>query len=173
MAGKSGGSGKFFPSFRTFLAKFEIAISTVAFTLMLVDVIAGIIMRKFLQVPFPWGEEAARYLMITGILAGLGICARERTHMRVDLFVSLLPKGPQKLLNIFSDFITLVCYIFLVAVTILFIRANSSLGQVSASLKIPIYYIYYILLLGFSLALIEHLYLLVNDYILKPRKEGE
>ena len=173
MTGKQSSLEKGFRSLQHFLAKLEIGIATIAFSLMMVDVIAGIIMRKFLKLPFPWGEEMARYLMITGILAGLGICARNRVHMKVDIFVSLLPKLPQRILNIFSDLVTLGCYIFLVILTVLFIQANSTLGQVSASLKIPIYYVYYILLVGFSLALIEHIILLIQDYILKPRAAKE
>lgn len=173
MAEKNHNVSSFVAKLQDILSKAEFAVSAIAFTLMLVDVIAGIIMRKFLQLPFPWGEEAARYLMIAGVLTGLGICARNRTHMRVDIFISFLPALPQKILNIFSDLVTLACYVFLVVVTIVFIHANSSLGQVSASLKIPIYYVYYTLLLGFSLALIEHILVFVNDYIFTNQTEKE
>ena len=163
---------RFVAKLQVILSRAEFLISAIAFTLMLVDVIVGIILR-FMQLPFPWGEEAARYLMIAGILTGLGICARNRTHMRVDIFISFLPKISQKILNIFSDLVTLICYVFLVAVTIIFIHANSSLGQVSASLKIPIYYVYFTLLIGFSLALIEHTIVFISDYIFSNQTEEE
>ena len=93
---------KFFSSLSSVLLKIELTIAITAFTLMLVDVLAGIVMRKFLEIAFPWGEEAARYLMITGILAGLGVCAKEQAHLAVDLFKNMLPRVPRKVVEWFS-----------------------------------------------------------------------
>lgn len=151
---------KFFSFLSSVLLKIELTIAITAFTLMLVDVLAGIVMRKFLEIAFPWGEEAARYLIITGILAGLGVCAKEQAHLAVDLFKNMLPRVPRKVVEWFSELCTVGCYIFLVVMSAAFIQKNSVLGQRSASLGIPIYYIYYVLLLGFSLALLEEIYVI-------------
>ncbi len=165
-----------------YLGKFEVLFSTIVFTLMLADVLASIIMRKFLQVPFPWGEELARYLMVAGIMSGLGICARRNSHIAVDLFRNMLPKIPRKIVEFVADMLSLGCYVLLFSFTIIFISANSGLGQVTASLHLPIYYIYYLLLLGFGMSLIEYLYIIVDTYIMRKSsirhtdeiiKEGE
>lgn len=140
------------------LLKAELAISITAFTLMLLDVLAGIIMRKFMKIAFPWGEEAARYLMITGILAGLGICARERAHLSVDLFCNMLPKAPRRVVAMTAELCTIACYAFLTVTSAMFVVKNSQLGQISASLRIPLWCVYCILLLGFLISLLEELF---------------
>ena len=78
----------------------------------------------------------------------------------MDLFKNMLPRVPRKVVEWFSELCTVGCYIFLVVMSAAFIQKNSVLGQRSASLGIPIYYIYYVLLLGFSLALLEEIYVI-------------
>jgi C4-dicarboxylate transporter DctQ subunit len=140
-------------------------LSITAFSLMLIDVLAGVVMRYLLQVPFPWGEEMARYLMVLGIMSGIGIGIREGAHLNVDIFRSMLPTIPRAVVTLFADILTLTTYIFLIIISQWFISLNKSFGQVTAALNIPIYYIYYILLLGFLLAAVEHLYAMYNRFI--------
>ena len=59
---------KFFSFLSSVLLKIELTIAITAFTLMLVDVLAGIVMRKFLEIAFPWGEEASRRVRRPGDL---------------------------------------------------------------------------------------------------------
>ena len=174
--------GNVLKSVHNYLGKFEVLFSTLVFSLMLIDVLVNIIMRKFLQIPFPWSEELARYLMIAGIMVGLGICARGNSHIAVDILRNMLPKIPRKIAKFVADMLSLGCYVLLFSYTILFIQANSGLGQVSAALRIPMYFIYYLLLLGFAITLIEYLYIMVDTYLLKKssiryteviNKEGE
>lgn len=155
-----------------YLGQFEIWLSTIAFTLMLIEVLANIVMRA-LEIPFPWGEEIARYLMIAGIMAGLGICARQNSHIAVDMFKSFMKGMPRKVVDFLADMLSLGCYILLFCYTIDFIIRNSKLDQVTASLHIPIYLIYLLLLLGFTLSLIEYVYIIIRRYILRKPTEKE
>jgi C4-dicarboxylate transporter DctQ subunit len=160
-------------NFHYYLGQFEIWFATIAFTLMLIEVLANIVMRE-LKIPFPWGEEIARYLMIAGIMAGLGICARKNSHIAVDMLTNVLKGTPKKIVGGIADLLSLGCYILLFCYTIDFVIKNSKLDQVTASLHLPIYMVYLLLVLGFALSLIEYLYAMVHKYILrKPIKEAE
>lgn len=151
----------------------ESGIAIVAFSLMLIDVLAGVVMRYVLQVPFPWGEEAARYLMVLGIMGGIGIGVKEGAHLNVELFRSFLPKLPLKAVTLLADCITLASFGFLVYVSHVFITMNKSFGQLTAALNIPIYYIYYILIVGFIIATVEHLIVMYRKHILGAAQSGE
>lgn len=154
------------------LNRIESAIAMAAFSFMLIDVLAGVVMRYVLQVPFPWGEEAARYLMVTGIMGGIGIGVKEGAHLNVELFRSFLPKAPQKAVTFLADCITLACFVFLVYVSYIFISMNKSFGQLTAALNIPIYYIYYILIVGFIISTIEHIVIMYRKYVLGVTDTG-
>ncbi len=151
----------------------ESVIAMTAFSLMLIDVLAGVVMRYILQVPFPWGEEAARYLMVTGIMGGIGIGVKEGAHLNVELFRSLLPKAPLRLVTLLADLITLATFCFLVYVSWIFISMNKSFGQLTAALNIPIYYIYYILIVGFAIATAEHLIIMYRKHVAGESGSGE
>ncbi len=156
-----------------FLNRVESAIAILAFSLMLIDVLAGVVMRYLLQIPFPWGEEAARYLMVLGILAGIGIGVKEGAHLNVELFRSWLPKLPKTLVTAIADLLTLAAYIFLVVVSYKFIQMNKAFGQLTAALNIPIYYIYYILIVGFIIAAFEHAVVMYKKIVLHQEKPFE
>ena len=159
-------------SLESALAKFEVWFASCTFAAMLIDVIAGIIMRKVLKIAFPWGEELARYLMIAGIMAGLGVCVRQRTHTRVDLFINFLPKISHGYFLLFDDLITLLCYIALDYYSIQFLNANKGLGQFSSTLHFPMYWVYYLLIIGFTLSAIEQIYLIYKDHIKNHMYKG-
>jgi TRAP-type transport system small permease protein len=54
-------------------------------------VVTGVVSRLFNR-PVIWSEELAQYLLVwTGFL-GLMIAARRRSHIRIDVFINLLPR---------------------------------------------------------------------------------
>jgi TRAP-type C4-dicarboxylate transport system permease small subunit len=167
-AGKSGGASGL-DKLMFAINRIASGLSIMAFTLMLIDVLAGVVMRYVLQIPFPWGEEAARYLMVTGIMVGIGIGVREGAHLNVELFRSFLPSLPRFAVMLFADSLTACTYFFLVFISYRFISINKSFGQVTASLNVPMYYIYYILLIGFMLTGIEQLFSMYGRFV---RKDG-
>lgn len=54
-------------------------------------VVTGVVSRLFNR-PVIWSEELAQYLLVwTGFL-GLMIASRRRSHIRIDVFINLLPR---------------------------------------------------------------------------------
>jgi TRAP-type C4-dicarboxylate transport system permease small subunit len=53
---------------------------------------ANVIGRYFFRSPFSWAEEAMVFLMIMGVFAGSVSAAWNRAHIRIDAFLSVMPR---------------------------------------------------------------------------------
>lgn len=68
----------------------RVAASVLLFSL-LASVVAGVVSRQ-LGAPLPWTDEAAQYLLVWTGFVGWILAARNRSHIRIDVFVDRL--GP-------------------------------------------------------------------------------
>lgn len=137
-------------------------------------VLASVIMRYALKIPFTWGEEAARYLMIFAAMLAIGMGVREKSHLGVTIFTSLLRGKLQKAVNGFAQIVSLAIYMILTYLSWEFIIAQYKFGQLSAALKLPMYLVYSMMLLGFGFSCIETMYLIWKEYVQKnPDKAGK
>ena len=64
-------------------------------------ILLQVFFRFVIYLPFPWSEEAARYLMIWMGMLGSVIALKQQRHIGVTFFVEKLPKLPQKLVQVF------------------------------------------------------------------------
>ena len=134
------------------IGKIQNVCSVIPLVAMCFIVFAGVIMRYVLKIPFTWGEEAARYLMI---------------------FASMLAI-PEKIRFIVTGFAQILNILFFALLTYFswnFIVAQYTFGQFSAALKFPMYLVYGMLLLGFGFSCIESLYVFWRDFIRKEPLE--
>lgn len=69
-------------------------------------VIADIIMRYGMESPLVGGYEIVEFLMACVVPMGVAYCAHKREHIAVDILYDRLPNAVQKLLSIFTSFIT-------------------------------------------------------------------
>jgi C4-dicarboxylate transporter DctQ subunit len=75
----------------------------------IVFVIVTEVLRRFvLSYSSLWGEEIARYMFVYLGWVGASYAVRERTHIRFDTVLSLLPKKWHGYIYIFGDLVTLV-----------------------------------------------------------------
>lgn len=146
--------------------------SVVPLVAMCFIVLASVIMRYALKIPFTWGEEAARYLMIFASMIAIGMGVREKSHLGVTIFTSLLPGKLQTIVTGFAQLINLAIYIMLAYLSWQFIVAQYQYGQFSAALKLPMYLVYSMMLLGFGFSSIETIYTFWREYIRKDPIEA-
>lgn len=145
--------------------------SVVPLIAMCVIVLASVIMRYALKIPFTWGEEAARYLMIFASMIAIAMGVREKSHLGVTIFTGLLPEKVKNIVTALSQLICIGIYVLLTYLSWMFIAAQYKFGQVSAALKIPMYLIYGMMLLGFGFSCIEAIYVFWRDFIRKEPLE--
>ena len=149
----------------------EELIAVAGMSAMSIITIVAVFFRYVLSDPIIWAEEAARYLMVWSTLLGISIATRQKAHLGIDIFVSMAPKKIQKILEITSAALMVVMYVFLVAVSILFIRSAIKTGNVSPMLRIPFYLIYLALPIGFGLSAVRGVQVLIG--IVKGEEESK
>lgn len=151
------------------LGLFESVVTVVCFIVMSCLVLAGIVSRFFLHVPFIWVEEASRYLMITAIVIGISAACRKKAHIGLTFFVDALPPKGGKVIAVTARVIEVFAYLVLIVSSIVFIQRIRKFDQRSAAMLIPMWIVYFPLLVGFVISLIRTLMLLWNDFIAKDK----
>ncbi|MCY4159305.1 MAG: TRAP transporter small permease [Bacteroidetes bacterium] len=120
----------------------SVFVATLMATLVL-DVLWQVFTRFILGNPSSWTEELARYLMIWVGLIGAAYAAGRRMHLSVDLLPNALSGNRATTLRIVIE-----SFVLLFAVTALFaggirlVWVMLTLGQTSASLQLPLGYVY-------------------------------
>ena len=145
--------------------------SVAPLVLMCFIVLISVIMRYALKIPFTWGEEAARYLMIFAAMLAISMGVREKAHLGVTIFTGLLPEKVRFVVTGFAQLVNLAIYCCLAFLSWQLIAAQFKFGQFSAALKLPMYLVYGMLLLGFGFSCIESLYVFWRDFIRKEPLE--
>lgn len=73
----------------------------------------SVICRFVLHMPLAWSEEIMLFCMVWTTYLGASTAANERKHIRVSMFVNLLPKSMQKTITILSELLWIACAILL------------------------------------------------------------
>lgn len=115
-------------------------------------VIMGIqvIMRYVFQSSLTWSEEFSRYLFIACAFIGMSYGIKEKTHMRIDILETFIPKL-KKPLEIIGDASFLFFAIYLIGPGMSVISALKASGQASPAARMPMYLVYSVLLVGLML----------------------
>lgn len=114
-----------------------------------------IFMRYVMGASLSWSEELARYLFIWMTYLGIACAVRQNAHIRVTMLTDLLPERirlwvPVLTATIFAGFAVFVMY-----QGWFFVEKIFRFGQKSASLGIPMGYVYLAPLTGFGLVTIR------------------
>lgn len=136
---------------------------------MLLIVFANFVSRYVFHSSLPWGEEAARYLMIwaTFVAASLGV--KKGAHITLDILIVYMSEKNQKRLRAISYILSMIYCVLILFIGVPFIFNLIEKGQVSPALQIPVHFIYASIVIGTILMLIRYILLFVSDII---RSEG-
>jgi len=122
--------------------------------------------RYVIGTSFSWGSELAQYLHIWQIWVGASLAVRLQSHVKVDVFVNLLPKQIKKVV----DILALVCWFFFAGFLAYegskYVIDVLSSGQTSPSLHVPMWIPYLAIPLGGTLMivrLIQQMYFLITN----------
>ncbi len=143
------------------LAFIQDYVSMICFVCMSIFVLTGVVMRFVLQIPFPWGEEISRYLMVVAVALGIGQGVREKAHLGVTMVVAAVPVKIGKVMEIIACIINICAYAFVTYFAWEFTVRNQRFGQKSPALDFPMYIMYGIVTFGFFLSALESLNLVL------------
>ncbi len=114
----------------------------------LVLLLAGYLTLVLLQVFFRyvlneslfWAEELVRFSLVWSVLLGSALVARDRAHIRIDIFENLLPPSWRRGLNLVLDLLMILFCVILAVTGLQFV--GRSLMQTSPSLNVPMWTVY-------------------------------
>ncbi|MBC7147600.1 MAG: TRAP transporter small permease [Thioclava marina] len=134
---------------------FEEAIIVVLVSAMSLLVGVQIFMRYVMSASLSWSEELARYLFIWATYLGVAFAVRRDAHIRVSMLVSILPPGLALAIRILTHLIFAGFAAFVMYEGWLMVERTFRFGQTSASLGIPMGYVYLAPVTGFALTLLR------------------
>ena len=110
---------------------------------LVVTVLWQVFTRFVLRDPSSWTEELARYLMIWVGLIGAAYAAGKHKHLAVDILIGKLSGAGSRQLKVFIGLCTIAFALAaLVGGGVRLVWVMLKLGQTSASLQIPLGYVY-------------------------------
>ncbi len=132
-----------------------------------------VLYRYVLELPLPWIEELARYVMILMVFIMSGVAIFRRSHLNVEVLDLIMKK---KALRVVDKFRLIVISVFTVCFTLLsfqYLQGVIETGQVSPALRISMGIPLSALLIGGIIMTINSLYLLFFERNLDHTSETE
>lgn len=129
--------------------------------------ISGMIIVTTLQIvcriffdSLTWSEEVARYLLVWATFLGATLAYKRGLHISITFLVELFPKTIRKVILIIGNSLSMV---FFATISIFGIKyINMQIYQVSAALRMPMKYVYVVMVVAFIVFFIHALNDLVN-----------
>lgn len=138
----------------------EEVLAGVFFSLGIVLIFYGVVMRYVLNDPQAWVEEVARYAIIWGTFLGFGLALKHNQHIQVDILYDNLSKPLQFAMNILATILSIVFSLIYTFYGFTLVETRYTSGMVSLDVGIPMWIVYLILPISgvlFSLRFVERL----------------
>ena len=120
-----------------------------------------IVMRYFFSASLTWTEEFARYCFVwTGMLS-LGYCLKRGSMLRIDIVYLSVPKIFQKILDAIGMVIGILFYGYAFKASLTAVEEAFRGGSSSPAMQIPMYIIYMSAAIGFGLAILRQIQIIV------------
>ena len=136
--------------------KLEENIVGIATLLMVLIIFINVVLRNFASTSLSWGNEASSYLNIIAVYLAVGAGFKFGDHVGVSVFVDyVFPKKWRKGLDVITELVNLafcgMCVVFAIRMMML----QAQMGQVSAVLRMPLWIIYGVIMVGMIFACVR------------------
>ncbi len=131
-----------------------------ALTTMLVVITLQIVFRVFFQA-LPWSEELSRYLLVWTTFLGATMAYRRGVHIAVTFLVNSLPALLGRLVRIAGILASLIFFGTAMFYAVRYMQLQSF--QVTASLRLPMPYVYAVMPAAFGVMILHGLHALLLE----------
>lgn len=131
--------------------------------LMMLLTVADVFLRATLNKPIIGTTEITEQMMVAVVFLGLGWCALQGRHIRVDLFVSRYPLGTQRVIDLLMNSVGLIVVAVMCWRTFLTTLTVQQLGLTCAYIGLPKYPFYALAAFGWAALFLTMAGLLVRD----------
>ena len=150
-----------------FFKRFEENIEEVILVILLVVIttvmFVQVIMRYALGNSLVWAEELCRYCFTSSIFIGAGYCVKKDAMFRMTFIVEKLPKRLHYALELISDVLLIVFFLFWTFNGRICIENGIRNNLLSTAMRIPYYVIYIMMVIGLAGGAIRSLQKLIGD----------
>ena len=129
--------------------------------LMMLLTVVDVFLRYFFNSPITGTTEVTEFMMVIVVFPALAWCSVKRRHVQVDLFVSHLPLGAQKIIDIITLLLSLGIFVIITwqsALESIDVQTTTSL------LHLPHAPFHWILTVGFALFCLSIVSLLIETF---------
>lgn len=148
------------------------ALSALCMLAMTIIVTVAVVCRH-LNIQFTASDELARYTMIWCTFIGIIICTRQKGHVAVTILPDALKGKAQKALQILIEIIVILTLVWLTKLSVDLVKHALGNGQKAPITKIPYWFMYSSMVIGFGGSVIREVQILIRDFILKkPEAPG-
>ncbi|WP_168709229.1 TRAP transporter small permease [Halomonas borealis] len=127
--------------------RFEPVLITAAVSLIVALIFTNVVLRLF-DTTLPWAGELSRYLFVWMVYLGISYCIKEHRHLRVMVFLKMLPRRGQKAALVLADVIFLVYSVLVAYYGYLITMEAVARGQIAPALEISVGVLYASILVG-------------------------
>lgn len=127
---------------KNILSNFEGYCCAVMLAVMCVVVFLQVVFRFVIKASLPWSEELSRYLQVYITFWGTAYGIKTGAHLGIEAFTHLLPQKGRDALAIVVDIVSLAVCLLLMKLGYEIVLSQMASGQVSPSMRIPMYMIY-------------------------------
>lgn len=143
----------------------------ILFSLLLLVGFLQIISRYAFSLPIVWADETMKYIFIWLVMVSAGYAVRLKKNVSADVIVSNVGPKMKLALGIVTDCLSVfICVMFVILAPRM---VNLSMGTTSATLGIPIGYIYWSMFVGPLIMLFYTLVGIYETYVIKHPLGGE
>lgn len=140
---------------------------TLLSVILTVSVFLQVLIRFVFKYPLPWTEEVARIAFVYCIFVGATIAVRQNSHLNVDFFLVILPKGVARAAVFLGMLLVGVFLVFVTWQGVVLVMATGV--QMTPVMQVPFKYLYLILPVSGALMLLY----LVSNMLALIRGKGE
>jgi TRAP-type C4-dicarboxylate transport system permease small subunit len=132
-----------------------------------------IILRNFFALSIFWIDDFTRHAVLwVGFLAASVVTIHAR-HINIDLLSRAFKGKSKRVLNIIKNLFSAFVSAILLYASLKFISYEKSGGEVSLTLKVPVWYLELIFPFSFSLITFRFIILTLEEILGKSKKEEE
>ena len=111
--------------------------------------------------PLTWAEEFCRFMWIMSVFISLPYTIRKGNMLRVSVLLDLMPQVVRKVINLVVDAIVTASMALLTYHCIFVFTKIVSSGEMSPAMRWPMSSIYVVMLIGFALAVLRGVQMLI------------
>ncbi len=158
---------------RKIFDNFEGYVCAIMLAVMSIVVFMQVVCRYVLKSSLPWSEELSRYLQVYITFFGTAYGIKTGAHLGIEAFVDFLPATARKYVGLFVHICCVGVCLIILKLGIDVVMTQVASGQLSPSMRIPMWQIYIAIPIGMAFSCLRYVQLIVQDVKMLRNKDEE